>query len=77
MSYRGITDDERALVQHVGLWGSAGYPVRKVGSRHWTWGPWRSVAGCPRVFPTKRAATASFENFVDVLIRELADEARR
>ena len=31
---RPVTDDQRALSTHVSMFGSDGYPVRKVGSRH-------------------------------------------
>ena len=62
---RPVTEDERAMMTHISMWGSDGYPVRKCGSRHWTW-DFRSVT-CPRVFPTKREATASFERFADMI----------
>ena len=65
---RGLSEDEKALLNHTALWGSNGYPVQKVGSRHWTWGPWRSVNGPPVCFPTKRQAVASFESYLDVLV---------
>jgi len=58
---------------HVSMWGSDGYPVRKLG-RGWTWGPWRSVKGPPTVFQTKRAAVASFEAFLGVLREALGSE---
>lgn len=64
---RGISDDERALLQHTNLFGSDGYPVRKLRKRGWVWGPWRSVKGPPTTFRTKREATESFERFLDVL----------
>lgn len=62
---RGMTDDEIALLKHVSMFGSDGYPVRKVG-RRWSWS-FRSVSH-PSVFPTKREATESFEAFVDILM---------
>lgn len=62
---RPVTEDERAMIEHVIRWGSDGYPVAKVGSRHWSWS-FRSVSS-PRVFPTKREATASFEAFADMI----------
>ena len=68
---RGITEDERALVQHVTRWGSDGYPVRRVG-RHWHVDSWRSVPGFPCVFRTKRDAVAAFERFHEVLLDALA-----
>jgi len=63
---RGITEDESSLLTHVMMWGSAGYPVKKVGSG-WTW-DYRSIKGPPVVFKTKRAAVKSFEAFEDILI---------
>ena len=64
---RGLSEDEKALLNNIGMWGSSGYPVQKVGSRHWTWGPWRGIKGEPVCFTTKRQAVASFEAFMDVL----------
>lgn len=63
---RGLTADERDLLTHVSRFGSEGYPVSKVGSRHWSW-TWRGKCGPPTVFRTKREAVASFERFLDVL----------
>jgi len=70
-----MTEDERALVTHVTRWGSDGYPVHKVGSRHWTW-DFRSIAGPPVLFKTKREAVASFERFMEVLHEALREEAQ-
>jgi hypothetical protein len=64
---RGLTEDERALLNHISRWGSDGYPVRKSGSR-WTWGPFLSVNGPPVLFRTKREAVASFEAFEEILL---------
>lgn len=66
---RGITDDERALMVHVSMFGSDGYPINKYGrsGRRWSWGPWRGVSGPPTMFATRRAAVAHFESFMDVL----------
>ena len=52
---------------HIGRFGSDGYPVERVGSRHWSWS-YRSIQGPPVVFPTKKQAVASFEAFYQVLI---------
>ena len=71
---RTLTEDERALMQHVTMWGSDGYPVRKLG-RKWIWGEWRSVKGPPTVFRTKRAAVESFERYLDFLRMILGEEA--
>lgn len=64
---RGISENEEKILNHVMMWGSSGYPVQKVGSHHWTWGPFFGVNGSPRVYPTKREAVASFESFLSIL----------
>jgi hypothetical protein len=64
---RGITENERALLNHISRWGSSGYPVAKCGSHHWAWGPFLSIQGAPVVFKTKRECVQSFENFLEVL----------
>ena len=61
-----LTDDERSLLTHVTMFGSDGYPIKKTG-RGWTWS-YRSIAGPPVVFKTRRAAVASFEAFEAALI---------
>ena len=67
---RGISEDERWLLNHCMLWGSDGYPVYKLG-RGWVWGT-DHVKGPPVVFKTKREAVASFEAFEQVLIDAVA-----
>jgi hypothetical protein len=62
---RGLTDDEVSLLKHISMFGSDGNPVKKCGSRHWSW-DYRTISH-PRVFPTKREATKSFETFMDIL----------
>ena len=70
---RGISEDERALLNHISRWGSDGYPVRKLGKgAHWVWGDFLSITGPPTVFKTKRAAVASLEAYLDVLRDALA-----
>ena len=68
---RGITEDERALLDHVSMFGSSGYPVQKMG-RSWHWTDWRSVKGPPTTYKTKREAVAAFERFYDVLLDAIA-----
>lgn len=65
-----ITADESDMLTHVSRWGSDGYPVKKVGSRHWSW-DWCGK-GCPTVFPTKREAVASFERYHEMVLDRLA-----
>jgi hypothetical protein len=63
---RGISEDEKGLINHVMRWGSDGYPVKHLG-RGWTWN-FRSIQGPPVVFRTKREAVTSFEAFHAVLL---------
>jgi hypothetical protein len=67
-----LTEDEQAILNHDARWGSDGYPVKRVGSHHWAWGPWRSINGPPVVFKTKREAVASFEAYIAILIDKKA-----
>lgn len=69
-----LHEDERALVQHVGMWGLDGYPVAKLG-RGWIWRDWRSVRGSPIVYKTKRDAVAAFERWMDLARMRLGEEA--
>lgn len=71
---RPLTEDERWLVDHVSMWGSDGYPVRKRGN-HWSW-DCRSLKS-PTVYKTKREATAAFEAYLDVLHSCKAAESYR
>lgn len=64
---RTLTDDERALMQHVSMWGSDGYPIRQLSKGRWIWDNWRGVRGTPVVYKTKREAIAAFERFMDIL----------
>lgn len=64
---RGLSEDEEALLVHIGRWGSAGYPVRKSG-RGWAWGPWRSIKGSPIIYRTKRESVTSFEAYLEILL---------
>lgn len=71
---RPLSEDERALVQHVRMWGSGGYPVAKLG-RGWVWRDWRGVRGSPIVYKTKRDAVAAFEGWMDLARMRLGEEA--
>lgn len=61
---RPLTEDERALLTHVSMWGSTGYPVKKMAGR-WTW-TYRSLSA-PQMYKTKREATERFETYMGVL----------
>lgn len=71
---RTLTDAERQLMRHVMMWGSAGYPIRKLGAK-WMWGT-DAVKGPPTMFKTKRAAIESFEAWRSEMRRLLGFEAR-
>lgn len=60
-----ITENERRLMQHVSMFGSAGYPVQKIGTR-WFWVDAFGVSGSPSAYRTKRAAIAAFELWCDL-----------
>ncbi|MFL5909461.1 MAG: hypothetical protein ACJ768_02665 [Gaiellaceae bacterium] len=62
---RPLTEDEQSLVTHISMWGSDGYPVRKLG-RGWWW-EYRETVKAPQIYKTKRAAVAAFETFLEVL----------
>ena len=66
-----LSEDENALLQHVSMWGSEGYPVEKRGSR-WVWQDWRSVKGSPKAYKTKREATAAFEAWHSLALDRIA-----
>lgn len=70
---RPLLEDERALMTHVTMFGSDGYPVARVGSRHWSWS-YRSLSA-PGVYKTKREATTAFESYLEVLRSCLAAAA--
>lgn len=67
MITRTLTEDEAALLQHIMLWGSDGYPIEKLG-RRWHWRKWRGIYGSPIVYKTKQAAIDAFERYHQVLL---------
>jgi len=68
-----ITDNERALLGHVQMFGTPGYPIKKLG-RGWTWNGF-GVNGPPVVFKTKTEATANFELWLELKRITLGEEA--
>lgn len=69
-----LSEDERALLAHISRWGSDGYPVSKLGSDRWQWGPWRSIKGPPRIFRSKKQAIENFEIYLAILRERLAHQ---
>jgi hypothetical protein len=72
---RRLNDAERRLMNHVNMWGSAGYPIRKLGAGRWVWGT-DDVKGPPTVFKTKTAAVESFKAWRDLMCEYLGEEAK-
>ncbi len=70
-----LTGTERALMQHVFMHGSEGYPIVKRG-RSWWIREWRDWAGFPSPFKTKREAEAQFRRWLDLKIEESGLEAQ-
>lgn len=68
-----LSPEEQALLTHVTMFGSAGYPIRKLarGSR-WVWDDAFGVKGTPTVYKTKRAAVAAFEVWCSLMRDKLA-----
>ena len=65
---RALTPDEKDLLTHWSRFGSDGYPIRKLRAGVWVWESYRSVAGAPCTFRTRKAAWAAFERFIEILI---------
>lgn len=62
-----LSEAESNFLQHMTRWGSDGYPIRKVGKRHWIWEECLGVSGPLTVFHTKGAAYEAIERYLDVL----------
>lgn len=71
-----LTDAERALAAHVNMFGSDGYPLRKLGGR-WFWVDAFGVRGTPIAYRTKREATAAFEVWLELYRLRYAEEAHQ
>ena len=65
------SEAEYRFQRHMTMWGSAGYPVRKVG-RNWQWVEAFGIAGAPTVYKTKREAFAAIGRYLDVLCDKAA-----
>lgn len=62
----GLTDNERSFMNHMHMWGSDGYPVRKVG-RKWHWSDAFGIKGSPTTYKTKREAMEAVERYMGIL----------
>ena len=61
------TEDEDFIVDHWSMWGLAGYPIAKRGSR-WFVDGMRGIGAVPKAFRTKREAIAQWDAYIGVLI---------
>jgi hypothetical protein len=68
-----VTNTQQAL-NHLSMWGSDAYTVRKMGSK-WTCDPFFGMTVSPTLYKTKREAVQQFENFYSALIER--DKAKR
>lgn len=66
MSYQNLSQAENDFLRHISMWGSAGYPVRKLG-RGWIVSDFWGVKGPPKVYRTKREVVAYVELFLEIL----------
>jgi len=56
------------------MFGSSAYPIKKLG-KGWIWET-AKIEGPPKVFRTKKEATANFELFLEILNMALGHEAK-
>ena len=66
-----LSDAENDFLAHMQRWGSDGYPIAKAG-RKWFWAPAFGILGSPIAYPTKTAAVAAVEAYLDILVDKLA-----
>ncbi len=71
-----LTDTEAALLYHVQMYGSDGYPISKLKGPKWLIGPYRDWQGFPIVFKTKRAAFERFELWITLALERWAEFKR-
>lgn len=65
--YKTLNKAENDFLQHIGMWGSAAYPVRKTAGGKWLWHEFWGVKGAPVVYKTKKAAVEAIERYLDIL----------
>lgn len=61
-----ISAAELDFLQHIGRWGSDGYPIAKRG-RKWWFDRMFNAGGTPSPYKTKREAEAAVEAYLDIL----------
>lgn len=68
----GMNPNERQFLNHMHMWGSDAYPVRKLSNGKWIWDEFFGVKGAPIVYRTKRECVAAIERYIDVLCDKAA-----
>lgn len=66
-----LTENEASFMQHMSMFGSDGYPVRKLG-RKWEFQRAFGVGGTPVLYKTKKDAFKAVEAFMDILRDKIA-----
>lgn len=66
------TEAERHFHNHISMWGSAGYPVRKLRNGKWLFEKMYGAGGTPIVYATKREAVAAVEACIEILCDKAA-----
>lgn len=69
--FPGLTIAEAGFYLHMQRWGSAGYPVAKMGGK-WFWNEAFAVSGTPSPFKTKKAAHEAIETYLGILRDKIA-----
>ena len=69
-----LTAEEKSFLGHMNMFGSEGYPVRKV-KGGWVWAEFFGVKGAPVIYKTKKACVAAIETYIDILIDKNAGRA--
>jgi hypothetical protein len=66
-----LTEGENQFFRHMCMWGSDGYPVRKLG-RKWQFERAYGVGGTPVLYPTKTKAVVAVEAYLGILRDRMA-----
>ena len=66
-----LTDGEHAWLKHMQRFGSAGYPVKRMGRKWWVDQAF-GAGGCPSPFKTKTEAIGFCDRYLQVLLDKLA-----
>ncbi len=62
-----LTEGQKFCLGHISMFGSAAYPIRKIGHKWFVMGI-RGCGACPTAFNTKREAVSQFEKYYDLLL---------